>query len=60
MRRALREAAGISAAELAQDLSVSRQAVAQWERGERTPRGAHLEAYVQALETLARETDRAS
>jgi transcriptional regulator with XRE-family HTH domain len=56
MRRALRVDAGISAAELAQDLGVSRQAVAQWERGERTPRGKYLEAYVEALDALADET----
>lgn len=53
MRRALRVTAGLSAAELAASLGVTRQAVSKWERGERHPRGQHLVAYVNALDVLA-------
>jgi transcriptional regulator with XRE-family HTH domain len=53
MRRALRESAGLSAAELATEIGVTRQAVANWERGLRTPRGKNLVDYVSVLEQLA-------
>jgi DNA-binding transcriptional regulator YiaG len=55
MRRALREANGISAAELARPLKVSRQTVSKWELGRRTPSGPLLEAYVAVLDELQRE-----
>jgi len=53
MRRALRVASGLSAAELAALMGVTRQAVSKWERGVRTPRGQHLATYVAVLERLA-------
>lgn len=52
MRRALRITAGLSAAELAAALRVTRQTVSKWERGLRTPRGLHLRNYVAALDEL--------
>jgi DNA-binding transcriptional regulator YiaG len=53
MRRALREANGLSGADLAKPLHVTRQTVSKWESGKRTPRGELLEAYVAVLEELA-------
>lgn len=53
MRRAIRVAAGFTGAEVAATLGVSRQAVAQWERGTRTPRGTHLRAYLEVLDALS-------
>lgn len=53
MRRALREASGISAAQLAGTMGVTRQAVSKWELGRRTPSGSLLEAYVAVLDELA-------
>lgn len=55
-RRALREKAGLSQAEVAEALGVSRPAVVRWERGERMPRRQHLDAYVELLRRLAGET----
>ncbi len=55
MCRAIRASSGLSAAELADLMGVTRQAVSKWERGIRTPRGAHLEAYVAVLEELRTE-----
>lgn len=60
MRRALRASAGLSAAELASTLGVTRQAVSKWERGDRTPRGEHLESYIAVLEELATQAQGAS
>lgn len=53
MRRAIRISSGLSAAELAGLMGVTRQAVSKWERGDRTPRGSHLEAYVAVLDELS-------
>jgi DNA-binding transcriptional regulator YiaG len=53
MRRALREANGISAAQLAGTMGVTRQAVSKWELGRRSPSGPLLEAYVAVLDELA-------
>ncbi|MFC0623214.1 helix-turn-helix transcriptional regulator [Kribbella deserti] len=53
MRRALRESAGLSTGDVARALGVTRQAVSNWERGKRTPRGAYLDSYVQVLERIA-------
>lgn len=52
MRRAIRLAAGLSAAEVAAAMGVTRQAVAAWERGRRTPRGPLLSAYIEVLEAM--------
>jgi DNA-binding transcriptional regulator YiaG len=53
VRRALREANGLSAADLARPLHVTRQAVSKWECGKRTPRGELLQAYLAVLDELA-------
>jgi DNA-binding transcriptional regulator YiaG len=55
-RRRIRERAGISQADVASALDVSRIAVLRWERGDRTPRGATLVAYVKLLDRLTAET----
>lgn len=52
MRRAIRKNAGITQSDVAAALGVDRVTVARWERGERTPRGALLRAYVKLLESL--------
>jgi transcriptional regulator with XRE-family HTH domain len=55
-RRSLRERAGISQGALADAVGVSSGAVSRWESGERAPSGERLEAYLTALDRLARET----
>lgn len=60
LRKALREAAGVSLAEIAAEVSerlpgdagVTKQAVALWERGLRNPRPAHLRIYAEILRLL--------
>jgi transcriptional regulator with XRE-family HTH domain len=54
VRRALREAAGASLDEVGSVVGVTRQAVALWESGERTPRGANLGGYVAVLRVFRR------
>jgi transcriptional regulator with XRE-family HTH domain len=54
VRRAVREAAGVSRAAVGQALGVSRLAIAQWEAGSRYPRPAHLRAYAELLRALMR------
>jgi DNA-binding transcriptional regulator YiaG len=51
-RRALREAAGLTTEQLGHVLGVTRQTVSNWETGRRTPRGAQLESYLEALRFL--------
>jgi DNA-binding transcriptional regulator YiaG len=55
MRRQLREQAGISQAEIAAVVGVTRECVSNWESGNRAPRPQHLERYVAFLERIARE-----
>lgn len=55
-RRALRVASGLSQAEMAAAVGVTKQAVANWESGIRNPRGIHLERYVDALRAVRDET----
>jgi transcriptional regulator with XRE-family HTH domain len=52
MRRAIREAAGVSAARVAREIGVTRQAVTFWERGLRRPTGRFLVAYLEVLDML--------
>jgi DNA-binding transcriptional regulator YiaG len=54
-RRGIRTAAGVTQADIAAPLGVTRAAVSRWELGEREPRGALLEAYLSLLERLRRE-----
>jgi DNA-binding transcriptional regulator YiaG len=49
-RRALREAAGASLADVARACGVTKQAVAFWESGEFAPAGANLIAYAKVLQ----------
>jgi len=56
MRRAIRQAAGISEATLAKSIGVSRSAISQWEAGSRFPHGENLRKYVAALAELHVET----
>jgi len=50
--KAIREAAGVSQQQVADELHVSRVCVARWEGGERSPRGSRLIAYVDLLRQL--------
>lgn len=52
LRRALREAAGLSQQELADAVDCSRAAIGYYETGARTPRGDLLVRYVAALKAL--------
>ena len=51
-RRSIREAAGVTQAELAAALGVSKPALERWERGDARPRGRHAAAYAALLEQL--------
>jgi transcriptional regulator with XRE-family HTH domain len=53
--RAIREDAGVSQEQLADELGVHRVTVARWELGTRTPRGDTLRRYVELLDALDRE-----
>jgi transcriptional regulator with XRE-family HTH domain len=53
-RKALRQAAGVTMADVAAVVGVSRQAVSQWERGEARPAGEHLHAYLELLAMFKR------
>jgi DNA-binding transcriptional regulator YiaG len=58
--RRIREAAGVSQTEVAQQLGVSRSAVCLWELGHRLPRGNVALRYFALLESLLRFGERAS
>ena len=51
-RRAIRKAAGLTLQEVGAAVGVSGQAIGMWEAGSRTPRGPHLERYVDVLRIL--------
>ena len=51
-RRVLRTDAGLTLAELASQLGVTKQALWYWETGARQPRGDNRLAYVEALDEL--------
>jgi len=55
-QRLLRERAGLTQADVAATLGVTREAIAQWESGRRTPRAALVAEYVAILDRLARES----
>lgn len=48
----LREAAGLSRADLARLVGVTQPAISRWEAGERVPRGSSAIAYARALRRL--------
>lgn len=52
MRRSIRRAAGVSLAELAQELDVAPVTVLRWERGSSEPRRGHAIAYRRLLDAL--------
>ena len=58
MRRAIRQAAGASLRAIAEAVGVTPQAVAFWERDERTPTGDRLLRYVEVLRSLEQEGSR--
>ena len=55
LRRELRRAAGVSVADVAAAIGVSRATVGFWERGEKSPTGANLSKYVEVLRVLRDE-----
>jgi len=57
LRRAIRRAAGLSQADLARSIGVTRQAISWWESDRRRPRGDLLRTYVAALQMLRKESD---
>lgn len=52
VRRAIREAAGVTQAEAAEALEVSRHTFIHWERGTRQPRREAAERYARLLQAL--------
>jgi transcriptional regulator with XRE-family HTH domain len=52
VRRALREEAGLSQAELAKALGVHRETISRWEAGKRGLRGRYLVEYAALLKEL--------
>jgi transcriptional regulator with XRE-family HTH domain len=52
LARAIRDAAGVSQQQIADELGVNRVSVARWELGERIPRGELRLRYVVLLEGL--------
>lgn len=56
LRRAIRDAAGVSQGQIARELGVHRMTVCRWEAGTSTPRGDHLHAYAAILNGLSDAT----
>jgi DNA-binding XRE family transcriptional regulator len=52
--RETREASGVTAADIARVIGVTRQAVSSWETGQSTPTVPHALAYGRALAALGR------
>lgn len=52
--RAIREAAGLSLAEVAADVRVDRSTIHRWESGSRKPTGSAAGRYLSLLEELQR------
>jgi transcriptional regulator with XRE-family HTH domain len=50
--RSIRQAAGVTQHELADELGIDRVTVARWELGERTPRGELRLRYIRLLDEL--------
>jgi transcriptional regulator with XRE-family HTH domain len=58
--RTLRQAAGLSLADLAQEVPVSIATLSRWENGLARPRRANAARYQQLLEEIESEVSRAS
>ena len=56
LRRAIREAAGVSQGQIAREVGVHRMTVCRWESGTSTPAGKHLHAYAAILRDLQEAT----
>ncbi|WP_294981171.1 helix-turn-helix transcriptional regulator [uncultured Microbacterium sp.] len=56
LRRAIREAAGVSQGQIAREVGVHRMTVCRWESGTSTPAGEHLHAYAAILRDLQEAT----
>ena len=56
LRKAIREAAGVSQRRVAEDLGVDRVTVARWESGSRNPQSRFVEPYLTLLEGLRSES----
>ncbi len=56
LRRAIREAAGVSQGQIARELGVHRMTVCRWEAGTSTPSGDHRHAYAGILNDLSEAT----
>lgn len=56
LRRAIRKAAGITQAEIADQVGVSRAAVSRWEEGTRNPRRRHRVRYHVVLSDLSQHS----
>jgi HTH-type transcriptional regulator/antitoxin MqsA len=60
VREAIRLKAGVPQHRMAQEFGVHRVTFLRWERGDRTPRGAHLAAYARLLSELDEATGTAA
>lgn len=60
IRQAIRLKADVPQDRMAQELGVHRVTFLRWENGDRTPRGAHLEAYSRLLHELDEATSAAA
>jgi DNA-binding transcriptional regulator YiaG len=56
VRQAIRRKADVPQDRMARELGVHRVTFLRWEHGDRTPRGAHLEAYSRLLRELDEAT----
>jgi DNA-binding transcriptional regulator YiaG len=56
VRKALRQAAGLTEVEVGRAIGVTASTVSRWETGRRSPRGTVRDAYTELLEALAKET----
>jgi DNA-binding transcriptional regulator YiaG len=56
IRQAIRRQADVPQDRMARELGVHRVTFLRWERGDRSPRGAHLDAYARLLRELDEAT----
>jgi DNA-binding transcriptional regulator YiaG len=60
VRQAIRRKAEVAQDRMARELGVHRVTFLRWERGDRTPRGAQLDAYARLLRELDEATQSAA